>query len=111
MATWHHFVQIGRRSHCRGWIQWKSGGITINSTVQVVEPNDGYDSQMPIYQITVQGHLDESWAEWFDHLTVTHQTDGTTILTGAVQDQVRLFTILLKIRRYESAADALARIH
>jgi len=65
---------------------------------------------MPNYQIIVQGHLDESWAEWFDHLTVTHQTDGTTILTGAVQDQVRLFTILLKIRDMNLALVAIARI-
>ena len=53
---------------------------------------------MPTYQIVVQGHLDQSWSEWFDTLTIIHQPDGTTTLTGSVPDQVRLFTILLKIR-------------
>ncbi len=65
---------------------------------------------MLIYQITVQGHLDESWAEWFDHLTVTHQTNGTTTLTGTVQDQARLFTILLRIRDMNLTLIALTRI-
>jgi len=53
---------------------------------------------MPTYQIVVQGHVDESWSEWFDDLTLVHQPDGTTMLTGGVPDQVRLFTILFKIR-------------
>lgn len=53
---------------------------------------------MPTYQIIVQGHLDESWSDWFDDLAVIHRPDGTTTLTGIVPDQVRLFTILFKIR-------------
>jgi len=30
------------------------------------------------YVIRVKGHLDPSWQEWFDHLSITHQSDGTT---------------------------------
>ena len=52
---------------------------------------------MPTYQIVVKGHLDESWSEWFDTLTIIHRPDGTTMITGSVPDQGRLFTILLKI--------------
>lgn len=53
---------------------------------------------MSTYRIVVQGHLDESWSEWFDDLALVHQPDGTTTLTGGVLDQGRLFTILLRIR-------------
>ena len=55
-------------------------------------------TSMFTYQIQVQGHLDDSWSEWFEHLAITYHPDGSTILTGDVPDQVRLFTILFKIR-------------
>ena len=65
---------------------------------------------MPTYQIIIEGYLDESWSEWFDQLTINHQPDGTTTLNGSVPDQVRLFTILLKIRELNLALIAVERI-
>jgi hypothetical protein len=50
------------------------------------------------YAIRVAGHLDQRWANWFDGLTLTAQTDGTTVLDGPVVDQAALHGVLHKIR-------------
>ena len=50
------------------------------------------------YVIRVKGHLDTFWQEWFDHLSITHQSDGTTLLCGQIRDQAALYGILIKIR-------------
>ena len=50
------------------------------------------------YEIKLKGHLNESWADWFDGLTITHEDDGTTTLTGEVVDQSALHGVLKKIR-------------
>ena len=50
------------------------------------------------YQLRVDGHLDNHWSSWFGDLTVTHEDDGTTSLTGAVADQAELHGLLAKIR-------------
>ena len=50
------------------------------------------------YEIRVKGHLDARWAAWFDGLTLTHGSDGTTIIHGPVADQAALHGLLQKIR-------------
>jgi hypothetical protein len=50
------------------------------------------------YEIRVEGYLDARWAAWFDGLTLTHASDGTTIIHGAVADQAALHGLLQKIR-------------
>ena len=50
------------------------------------------------YVICVKGHLDARWAAWFDGLTLTHGSDGTTIIHGPVADQAALHGLLQKIR-------------
>lgn len=50
------------------------------------------------YQLRVAGHLDTRWAAWFDDLTLTRHGDGTTTLTGLVQDQSQLHGLLAKVR-------------
>lgn len=52
----------------------------------------------PGYELRVEGHLDARWAAWFDGLTLTHETGGTTNLRGPVVDQAALHGLLLKIR-------------
>ena len=42
------------------------------------------------YEIRLKGHLDTRWAAWFDGLTLTHDSDGTTIIDGPVADQAAL---------------------
>jgi len=51
-----------------------------------------------VYQIKIKGHLEESWAEWFEEMTFTHEKDGTTTLYGPLPDQTALHSILRKIR-------------
>ena len=51
-----------------------------------------------VYQITVFGHLDNTWSEWFDGLTITLVDSGETILTGPIIDQTALHGVLIKIR-------------
>lgn len=50
------------------------------------------------YQLRVDGHLDSHWAARFDDLTLTRHDDGTTTLTGLVQDQSQLHGLLAKVR-------------
>jgi hypothetical protein len=52
-----------------------------------------------IYEIRIQGHLQDRWAEWFDDLTISRESDGTTTLYGPIVDQAALQSILLKIGR------------
>jgi hypothetical protein len=50
------------------------------------------------HEIRVQGHLDERWAESLEGLTFTHESDGTTTLTGHIVDQAALHGVLTRIR-------------
>ena len=50
------------------------------------------------YQITVKGHLDNRWADWFEGLTITLEDNGETLLTGPVVDQAALHSLLRKVR-------------
>jgi hypothetical protein len=50
------------------------------------------------YEIRVRGHLDTRWAAWFDGLTLTRDSDGTTIIDGLVADQAALHGLLQKVR-------------
>ena len=34
------------------------------------------------YEIRLKGHLDSRWAAWFDGLTLTNESDGTTLIHG-----------------------------
>jgi hypothetical protein len=49
------------------------------------------------YQIRIKGHLDPSWVDWFEGFTLTHQADGSTLLTGTVLDQPALHGLLTRI--------------
>jgi hypothetical protein len=51
-----------------------------------------------VYRLRVAGHLDDHWSSWFGDLTLTHEDDGTTSLTGVVSDQSELHGLLTKIR-------------
>ena len=51
-----------------------------------------------VYRLRVAGHLDNHWSSWFGDLTLTHEDDGTTILSGFVADQAELHGLLTKIR-------------
>jgi hypothetical protein len=50
------------------------------------------------YEICLKGHLDSRWAAWFDGLSLTNSSDGTTIICGPVADQAALHGLLQKVR-------------
>lgn len=50
------------------------------------------------YEIRVEGHLGPSLATWFPGLTVQHEENGDTTLSGSVVDQAALYGILMRIR-------------
>jgi hypothetical protein len=50
------------------------------------------------YEIRLKGHLDTRWAGWFDGLSLTHRSDGTTVIHGQVADQAALHGLLQKVR-------------
>jgi hypothetical protein len=53
---------------------------------------------MPIrYHIRVKGHLDYSWSEWFEGLTITYEQNGVSDLSGTITDQAELIGILTKL--------------
>ena len=57
------------------------------------QPDPGWS-----YQIKVEGHLNPAWSAWFEELTLVHDPDGSTVLTGRVVDQAALHGVLIKIR-------------
>ena len=48
-------------------------------------------------EIRLQGQLDQRWSDWFAGFTLTHESDGTTTLTGAVVDQAALHGLLRRV--------------
>ena len=50
------------------------------------------------YEIRLRGRLESRWAAWFDGLSLTHESDGTSVLRGPVADQAALHGLLQKVR-------------
>jgi hypothetical protein len=50
------------------------------------------------YAIRLTGHLDARWGAWFDGLTVVHEADGTTVISGPIVDQAALHGLLQRVR-------------
>jgi hypothetical protein len=50
------------------------------------------------YEIRLQGRLDPRWSAWFDGMQLRSDTDGTTVLAGAVADQAALHGVLARLR-------------
>ena len=50
------------------------------------------------YEIRVKGHLAARWSAWFDGMTLTAESDGTTTIHGPVADQAALHGVLHKLR-------------
>lgn len=50
------------------------------------------------YELRLKGHLEPRWSAWFDGLTLTEDSDGTTVIHGSVIDQAALHGLLQKVR-------------
>ena len=44
--------------------------------------------------IRIKGHLDPSWQEYLEGLQIVQDADGTTRLSGMLQDQSALYGVL-----------------
>ena len=53
---------------------------------------------MVIYEIRVQGRLDQRWSSWFDGLTLSYEGDDITVLSGPLVDEAALHGVLIKVR-------------
>ena len=53
--------------------------------------------------IRIKGHLDPTFQDWFEGLTIVHEDEGTTRLSGSLRDQAALHGILAKIRSLDLA--------
>lgn len=49
-------------------------------------------------EIIVKGHLDIDWSEWFEGLTIAHDDQGETMLSGQIRDQAALYGLIAKVR-------------
>ncbi len=51
------------------------------------------------YIIRVKGVLDPCWSEWFDGMSIDHDTEhGETLISGPVVDETAIYTLLIKAR-------------
>ncbi len=69
-----------------------------------------------IYEIKVQGHLDEVWSKWFEGMTLTHIENGEcggafTLISGPVIDQPALHGLLTKIGNLNLTLISVRRIN
>jgi hypothetical protein len=79
----------------------------IRSYVALIRHNDRHSAMSdgttreqgpPSYEIRVKGHLGSRWGYWFDGLTLTAASDGTTLIHGPVVDQAALHGLLRRLR-------------
>jgi hypothetical protein len=62
------------------------------------------------YRFKVDGHLDQHWSAWLGDLTLTHEGDGTTSLSGLITDQAELHGVLTKVRDLGVTLISVARV-
>ena len=65
---------------------------------------------MPIYEIRVQGRLDQRWSSWFDGLTLSYDGDDITVLRGTLVDEAALHGVLIKVRDLALPLLAVSRV-
>jgi hypothetical protein len=71
----------------------------IGSYVPIVsERSTGNRNEVGRYEIRLKGHLASRWAAWFDGLSLSNESDGTTLIHGLVVDQAALHGLLQRVR-------------
>lgn len=69
----------------------------MTETQPSTEDHEDYD-EPGLYEIRIQGQLDDRWAARFEGMTLTRSDRGDTLLTGPVVDQAALHGLLRKVR-------------
>jgi hypothetical protein len=49
------------------------------------------------YEIRLAGHLSENWASRFEGVSIRHEPEGVTVLSGSL-DQAALHGVLMRVR-------------
>ena len=62
------------------------------------------------YEITIEGHIDKEWADWFGDLCVSYDGRGFSTLSGFIVDQSSLHGILAQIRDLALTLVSLTRL-
>ncbi|HEX6555400.1 MAG TPA: hypothetical protein VF026_21750 [Ktedonobacteraceae bacterium] len=65
---------------------------------------------MPVYEIRVQGRLDQRWSAWFDGLTISYEGEDITVLRGLLVDEAALHGVLIKVRDLALPLLAVSRV-
>jgi hypothetical protein len=50
-----------------------------------------------LYRIRVNGHLDETWGDWFEVESITNHEDGEATIEVRVPDQAALQGVLSRV--------------
>ena len=50
------------------------------------------------YEIRIKGHLSPIWSDWFAGLTIHHDAQGDTVLSGWLADRAALHGVLNQIQ-------------
>jgi hypothetical protein len=69
----------------------------MSETYTVAEGHEG-QYEPGLYEIRIQGQLDDRWAASFEGMTLTRTGNGNTLLAGPVVDQAALHGLLRKVR-------------
>ncbi len=65
---------------------------------------------MAIYEIRVQGRLDQRWSTWFNGLTISYEGEDITVLSGPLVDEAALHGVLIKVRDLALPLLAVSRV-
>jgi len=72
--------------------------IETRNPVDGMEPKIGRNMNTPqLYEIRVASHLSANWAARFEGLSMRHEPEGETVLSGML-DQAALHGVFVKIR-------------
>jgi hypothetical protein len=89
----------------------QEGGIRTEHDMNESRSADERHDEPVSYQIRIAGHLDDRWSDNFDNLTINHEENGETLLTGPVTDQAALHGLLRKIRDLGMPLIAVKRLY
>jgi hypothetical protein len=65
---------------------------------------------MPVYEIRLQGRLDQRWSTWFDGLAISYEGEDITLLRGSLVDEAALHGLLIKVRDLALPLLAVSRV-